>query len=115
MFKFLKKKPTVDEVEFSVNIQLADVGPFLERVARRIESGFKAADVAKIISSARALRSGEATGGDYPISYDGRETVLKLGIVSDDALTVDLVLVTNASLNIEIEKEFDLFIGERET
>ncbi|AOS45958.1 hypothetical protein Verru16b_03049 [Lacunisphaera limnophila] len=112
MFSFFKKKPPVTEVEFSTNLDTKHVGPFLERVSQRIESGFGAPERKKVLAAMPAPTAEEGADFSFTVRFEGQDSVLKIAIMPDSPETVLLYLVSAPALHSMIDQEMDRFAEE---
>ena len=112
MFSFFKKKAPATEVEFSTNLDTKNVGPFLESVSRLIEAGFGDAERRQVLAQMSLVSSKEGVNASFPVRHGGRDSVLKIAIISDSIDTVLIYLVVDPSLHAAIDQEMDRFAEE---
>lgn len=101
-----------DLVESSMNFDLQHVEPFLQRVARLVDSGFAAPEIAKMKALAEIMAHDDEQEVGFKIRYEGKPSELRIRVFMDDIAAPDLYFFSEPSLAEKISTEFERFAEE---
>jgi hypothetical protein len=111
VFSFFKKPEPLNEA--SMNFDVENVGPFLERIYPLVESGFGPTEKKKVLDLIASLQIDDEKELSFSIRYSGKASTLKLRIFLDDVDSPDLYFFACAPLSIAIQSEMEKFADER--
>jgi hypothetical protein len=110
MFSFFKKPAQLKEA--SMNFDAETVGPFLDRVAPLIESGFGSPEKMQVLDLLASLQLDDEKELSFSIRYAGEKSTLKVGIFLDDFDAPDLCFLACEPLSAAIQAEMIKFADE---
>jgi len=99
--------------EVSMSVGAADVRPFLERVARHIDSGFGGPEIAQVEELIRGLDVDEDGQLDFSVLHQGRNGPLTIVVKLEDAGAPDLHFFAAPALASSIQDEMQASAGAR--
>jgi hypothetical protein len=106
------KTQTSDLSESSMNFDLKNLRPFLQRITPLVEEGFTNSDIESLMATVNTMKSDDQKDFEYLITHNGQKTTLKLSIVMDDIDSPDVCFFSNAALTNDIDKEMKKFATE---
>jgi len=98
--------------ETSMNFDLDNVRPFLERLARLVPSGFRQSDIDRVVSFVASTSANQERDMRVELIIDGTATPLIVRVFMDDIDAPDLYFITTQKLVTKIEDEYDAFCEE---
>ncbi len=98
-----------DLKESSTDFDSEEVRPFLERLKPLIESGFSDNEILQVQKTLESMKVDEEKELEFPIRYQGGQTVLRVRIFMDDVNAPDLSFFTHPKLAEAIEAEIEKF------
>lgn len=101
-----------DLIESSMNFDLENVRPFLQRVASLIDAGFGAAEIDRVVSLAENMAHDDEQTIEFQIKYHGTPSPFRIGIFMDDIDAPDMYFFGPASLATQIDAEMEKFCEE---
>ncbi len=111
MFSLFKKKSELQES--SMNFDMENLEPFLQRVASLIPEGFGQAEVSELMSKAKAMAPDEEKSQEFTIQFDGKQSPFWVEIVMDDVDAPDAYFFSPPGLAIKIDEQMERFCEER--
>ena len=99
--------------EVSMSVGAADVRPFLERVARHIDSGFGEPEIGKVEELIRSLDVEEDGQLDFTVLHQGRTGNLTVAVRLLDVNAPDLHFLAAPALAAAIDGEMKATAGAR--
>ncbi len=109
LLKKLFKKEEVQESSTSLDIE--NLKPILLGVSSHIESGFGNEEVERLYKFATEMKHDEEKDFDFPIIYDGKRTILKVGLFMDDIDSPDISFYSPPALASKIDEQFDKILS----
>ena len=94
-----------DLKESSANFDSEEVGPFLARLKPLIELGFSDKEILQVQKTLESMKVDEEKDLEFPIRYQGEQTVLRIRIFMDDVNAPDLFFFTDPKLAEAIDAE----------
>ena len=110
MFSLFKNKPELQES--SMNFDMENLEPFLQRVASLISEGFGQAEVSQIVGNAQAMVIDQEKSQEFTIQFDGKQSPFGGTIVMDDIDAPDAYFFSPPDLAIKIDEQMDKFCEE---
>ena len=98
--------------EASMNFDLENVRPFLERLKPLIESGFSDDEILRVQRMMESMKVDEEKEVEFPIQYRGSRSVLRIGIFMDDVDSPDVYFFTHPKLAEEIGVQMKKFADD---
>jgi hypothetical protein len=94
--------------EWSANLDAEDVNPILEKLAKQVESGFGAKEIAEVNGVLEDMKEEQTKAFRFPIVAAGEKTDLWLVIFMDDVNSPDLQIHSSPELIRKLDKLVDL-------
>jgi len=104
---------SVDLKEAGTNFDADLVAPFLDRVAKLIESGFGAEERNSVVQMVASMKVDEERTREFNISYRGQKALLRMHVFLDDVDAPDIAFFTVPELADAISEEISEFFDER--
>jgi hypothetical protein len=95
----------VESEETSTNFDYEQVQPFLERIARLIDSGFGSGEIATLMKKAQRLRPEQTYQVVFPITFEGNFAPFHIRVFMDDVDAPDVYLYAPVKLTRQIDNE----------
>lgn len=97
--------------EASTEFDLADLKPFLMRIAPQLE-GLSEAEIDRLVSEAAALQLDATRTYSYEVSFQGQTVPLEIEVFADDTETFGLYFFTSKEAADFISEEMTAYYEE---
>ncbi len=101
-----------DLVESSMNFDLENVRPFLQRISSLIEIGFGPAEIDHVVALADSMQHDDEQTLEFQIQLGNQRSTFRVGIFMDDIDAPDMYFFGPADLAERIDAEMDRFCEE---
>lgn len=101
-----------DLIESSMNFDLENVRPFLQRIVPHIVAGFGPAEVDRVVSLVESMEHNDEQTLEFEIEDVGQRSVFRVGIFMDDIDAPDMYFFGPAGLAERIDAEMESFCEE---
>lgn len=109
----MEKQENLEEA--SMNFDLNNVKPFLQRISPLIESGFTENEINQVQKEIEKMEhDDEFEVGRFNIVYQNKKTVLIINAFMDSPEAPDIYIYTEPDLAIQIQEEMINFAEEME-
>jgi hypothetical protein len=98
--------------EWVTDFDMEDVDAFLARVSSLVESGFGAAEVARLTKRIRRMKVESDRWFSYRVRYAGREEKLKVYVFMDDIDTPEIAFHASPALCAAIRRQDERLSAE---
>jgi len=98
--------------ESSMNFALANVRPFLERIAHLVDSGFGRGEIDRVVSLAESMKHDEERELTFQITHQGRNSPFLIRVFMDDIDAPDVYFFGPKALAEQIDAEMGRFCEE---
>jgi hypothetical protein len=98
--------------EWSTNVELELLRPFLDRIVPLIDGGFSSPQVQQVIDLANGMPVGQEKSLKFPIVTEGRKSTLGVRLFMDDIGSPDIYLTAESSLCGRISAALEEFMSD---
>ena len=101
--------------EASMNFDLNNVKPFLQRITPLVESGFSESEINQVQKELEKMEhDDEYEVGRFDIVYQNKKTILIINAFMDSPEAPDIYIFTEPELAVQINEEMGKFADEME-